>query len=348
MRSLSCLLKPGTVLPAAIVCACAAALPAQQQPRSPETPPAEGASNPAGAQQRPADRQPQSNPRPDARPGARGARTPPPADQGDHGDQRPILGVMLEPSETTGVLVTAVMPEGPADQAGLREGDYILAVDDQRINSADELSDRISRKRLGDEIQLTVWRDGARQQLQAALSPLPEMQHNGARREQTNSPAGESTPWIGAWLGKAPEGDGVAVRGVYPSGPAARAGLYSGDTIVSIRDRSVTTPEEAIAAVRELAVNEPAEFKIRRDDEELTVTVQPDRRDTYDGGTVYPPTGDDDWADFDDRMEVPEHAMMLEQHRRLAEQHERIEQMIEELRDEVRQLRSELQQGRAN
>jgi predicted metalloprotease with PDZ domain len=255
---------------------------------------------------------------------------------------------MLEPSETTGVLVTAVMPDGPADQGGIREGDYILTLDDQRVNAPDELSDWISRKRLGEEIQITVWRDGARQQLQATLSPPPQMDGNGAAPERTDPPAGESTAWIGAWLGKAPEGDGVAVRGVYPSGPAARAGLYSGDTIVRIQDQSVATPEDAIQAVRELAVNEPAEFTIRRDEEELTVTIEPGKRDNYGGVTVYPPAGDDDWADFDERMEVPEHAMMLEQHRRLAEQHERIEQMLEELRDEVRQLRSELQQGRAN
>jgi S1-C subfamily serine protease len=255
---------------------------------------------------------------------------------------------MLEPSETTGVLVTAVMPEGPAGQAGIRVGDYILAVNDQRINSADELSDRINRQRLGDEIQVTVWRDGARQQLRATLSPLPEMRHHGGTPpEHSNAPARESAPWIGAWLGKSAEGDGVVVRGVYPSGPAARAGLYSGDRIVKVGKQTVATPEDAIAAVQELPMNEPAEFTIRRDDEELTVSIEPGARNSYEGVTVYPPAGDDDWADFDERMEVPEHAMMLEQHRRLAEQHERIEQMLEELRDEVRQLRSELQQGRA-
>ena len=68
------------------------------------------------------------------------------------------------------------------------------------------------------------------------------------------------------------------MRGVYPSGPAARAGLYSGDTIVRIQDQPVATPEDAIRAVRELAVNEPAEFTIRRDDEELTITLVPGER----------------------------------------------------------------------
>ena len=80
--------------------------------------------------------------------------------------------------------LTATVPGSPADQAGIQDGDYILIIDDQRVNSPDELSDRISRQRLGDQVQITVWRDGARQQLQATLAPPPEENGNGAPPER--------------------------------------------------------------------------------------------------------------------------------------------------------------------
>jgi predicted metalloprotease with PDZ domain len=331
------------VLPAVLVSACAGGLLAQQPPERPN----------AARQNAPPDAQPRTNQqRP---PTSRNAPPPAGTDRAesarDDMQDKPILGVMLEPSPTTGVLVTAVMPDGPADTAGVREGDYVLSIDGRQVNSPDALSQQISDKKPGDQIQVTVWRDGGRQELKATLAAMPEMDDNGempgrSRRNRPGELEDEHSAWIGAWLGKAPEGEGVVVRGVYPSGPAARAGLYSGDVIVKINDQSISTPEEAAQAIRSLTVTEPAEITLRREDEEVTATLQPGDRQNFAGADIYPPSGDDDGADFDERMDIPEHAMMLEQHRRLAEQHERIEQMIQELTDEVRQLRAELQQSR--
>jgi predicted metalloprotease with PDZ domain len=331
------------VLPAVLVSVCAGGLLAQQTPERPN----------AARQNAPPDAQSRTNQqRP---PTSRNA--PPPADTDqaqsarDDMQDKPILGVMLEPSPTTGVLVTAVMPDGPADAAGIREGDYILSIDGQRVNSPDMLSQRISDKKLGDQLQVTIWRDGGRQELNATLAAMPDMDNpgdmpGGSRRNRPRELDDQNAAWIGAWLGKAREGEGVVVRGVYPSGPAARAGLYSGDVIVKINDQSISTPEQAADAIRGLTVTEPAEITVRREDEEITVTLQPGDRQNFAGADIYPPVGDDDGADFDERMDIPDHAMMLEQHRRFAEQHERIEQMIQELTDEVRQLRAELQQTR--
>jgi predicted metalloprotease with PDZ domain len=332
-----------SMLPAVLVSACTGGLLAQQAPERPD----------AARQNAPASSEPRANQqRP---PTSRNA--PPPADRAESARERmqdkPILGVMLEPSPTTGVLVTAVMPDGPADAAGIREGDYILSLDGQRISSPDVLSQQISNKDLGDQIQVTVWRDGGRQELNATLAAMPEMDNDGdmpggSRRDRPGELDDEHSAWIGAWLGKAQEGEGVVVRGIYPSGPAARADLYSGDVIVKINDQSISTPEEAAEAIRGLTVTEPAEITVRREDEEIRVTLQPGDRQNFAGADIYPPSGDDDGAYFDERMDIPEHAMMLEQHRRLAEQHERIEQMIQELTDEVRQLRAELQSRRQN
>lgn len=337
----------GIWLPAVLVGA-GAGLVAQQQPH-PQT----GSPPQAAAANRPPENHSQTPAPPNATAPNTTApnATVPDAPATRSSANRPILGVMLERSRTSGVLVTAVLPDGPADVAGIQEGDYILAIDDQRVNAPEALSDLIASAKIGDGIRVTVWRDGGQQELKATLSNPPGFGpsgHGEGRHDRPQSSAQDShSPWIGAWLTKPREGSGAAISGIYPSGPAARAGLYSGDVIVKIEQQAVSTPAEAAEAIRKLSLDQPVEMTVRREGEELTVSLQPLDRQRFGGIDIAPPSGDDDFADFDERLDVPEHAMMLEQHRRLAEQHERIEHMIQTLTDEVRQLRAEVKSARA-
>ena len=81
-----------------------------------------------------------------------------------------------------GVLVTGVLPNSPAEQAGLRsgtqdnmaQGDIITAINDQLVRSTDELVGFLEMKtRVGDKVLLTVRRDGAEQQIPVTLGQRP-------------------------------------------------------------------------------------------------------------------------------------------------------------------------------
>jgi putative serine protease PepD len=63
----------------------------------------------------------------------------------------------------------AVASGGPADKAGIEAGDVIVAVDDERITTADELIVAIRRHRPGDRIQLTFLRSGHRHTVSVTL-----------------------------------------------------------------------------------------------------------------------------------------------------------------------------------
>ncbi|MFI7272506.1 trypsin-like peptidase domain-containing protein [Streptomyces sp. NPDC049879] len=88
----------------------------------------------------------------------------------------PVIGVTLDTgylgdgarvgSSTGG---TAVEPGSPADAAGIRDGDVVTAVDGARVRSADELIVRIRSHRPGDELTLTVERDGDEVTLEVTL-----------------------------------------------------------------------------------------------------------------------------------------------------------------------------------
>ena len=59
-----------------------------------------------------------------------------------------------------GVLVNKVVPDGPADKAGLKSGDIITAVDGRSIKDGDDLVDEIASRRPGSSIRLGYVRDG--------------------------------------------------------------------------------------------------------------------------------------------------------------------------------------------
>jgi YidC/Oxa1 family membrane protein insertase len=72
-----------------------------------------------------------------------------------------------------GAVVNVVGPGTPADAAGLRAGDVILEVADEKIESAAALVEVLSRTRPGQKIGLAITRDGQRQTLTADLTRPP-------------------------------------------------------------------------------------------------------------------------------------------------------------------------------
>ncbi|MEM9201385.1 MAG: S1C family serine protease [Actinomycetota bacterium] len=68
------------------------------------------------------------------------------------------LGVTVSSSESGGVVVTGISPDGPAARAGLTQGDVLLAIDDVDINSAASLVSRLRHYRPDDTVSVLVAR----------------------------------------------------------------------------------------------------------------------------------------------------------------------------------------------
>ena len=105
--------------------------------------------------------------------------------QDDGTVSRGFLGVTLQPvsediadavglDDTSGALVAQAQPDGPAAQAGVEDGDVIVAVNGEAVSDSRELARTIAELDPGDSAALTVFRDGERQEISVELGELPD------------------------------------------------------------------------------------------------------------------------------------------------------------------------------
>jgi serine protease DegS len=70
--------------------------------------------------------------------------------------------------------VTGVFPRGPAQQAGIREGDIVLSVNQVAADNASTITEIIAGSQQGQEIQLEVMRERQRFRATAIAGDLPD------------------------------------------------------------------------------------------------------------------------------------------------------------------------------
>jgi Do/DeqQ family serine protease len=112
----------------------------------------------------------------------------------DNGNvRRGRLGVAVQPltsdlasslglKETRGVIVRQVEKGSPAESAGIREGDVILAFNSTPVNDTNSLRNQVAGTQPGTEVTLTIFRDGREQQARATLGefvPPAATDHGG-------------------------------------------------------------------------------------------------------------------------------------------------------------------------
>ncbi len=247
------------------------------------------------------------------------------------------LGAQLQAQGNQGLQVSGLEENSIAARAGLQQNDRILSVDGRSFTSGRQL-DAYLASQGGRRVPLVIDRNGQRLTILVTPAPLTG-----------------DTAWLGVFL---EEGEatvkGARITHVYPSGPAARAGLQAGDIITQIDNQKIESPADVITLVQESEPLAEMQFLVLRNDQEMKFPVALGSRGHFlppSSPNGYSPPGNgnegaagyehsaDDPDDFED---IPPHAMQLERDRRVAEQHQRIETELRALREEIRQLREEL------
>lgn len=172
---------------------------------------------------------------------------------------RPYIGVRIA-ADDAGVRIVNVVPDSPADQAGLQRGDVITEFNGQPA-TVNALTEAVANANVGDTLELTVQRGSETLTVSVTLTELPLQPAMGQR------------PYIGVRLDDS--ADGVVIREVAADSPAEAAGLQVGDVIVAVDGTPVTGARETVAALRTMTVDQPIELTISRDGEEQQITITP-------------------------------------------------------------------------
>ena len=84
-----------------------------------------------------------------------------------------VLAQSLGAKSTEGALVASVSAGGPAERAGLQQGDVILTYDGTKVNDLHHLQRLIAESEIGKTIALTILRNGRSSQVQAKVEEMP-------------------------------------------------------------------------------------------------------------------------------------------------------------------------------
>jgi len=163
--------------------------------------------------------------------------------------------------DTLGLLITSIVRGGPAEKAGLEEGNRIAAINgvSLRANAADiedyesagTLSRRLVRElekaKPGDEVELRVYREGRTQNVKVRTVSSDSLFKRASTFRRVSREEMDERPALGIGLGSSGSRRdtlGVLVMSVQDSSPAARAGLEEGNRIATINGVNLRVAHE--------------------------------------------------------------------------------------------------------
>jgi len=171
--------------------------------------------------------------------------------------------------ETTGAMVSQVVPESAADKAGIEAGDIIRKVDGEAIENANALRNTIGLKRSGATVTLEILRDGKKRTIKAELGEQARTAQLDAQEIHPGLQGAEFEtldPATPDYEGQS----GVLITSVAPGSPAAQRGLRTGDLITGVNREKVSN----LADLQEHAQGRSLLLNIRRGNANLLLPIR--------------------------------------------------------------------------
>jgi serine protease Do len=223
-----------------------------------------------------------------------------------------ISGISLTPDlaqamglkpDQRGALVQEVTPNSPAEQAGLRPSDRAVTIDGQSANVGGDvivglngevvqkMDDLIAllfeRTRVGQNVTLTVLRDGKEISVQVTLAARPAASSqpaasNAPAQPQTNQVwlgilGVPVTPEIASAMNLPADQQGVLVEQVEPGSPAEKAGLQAGSKQLDLNGQSITVGGDIIIGLNGKSISRVSDLRSLlsqyQSGQEVTLTI---------------------------------------------------------------------------
>jgi serine protease Do len=179
-----------------------------------------------------------------------------------------------------GVIVESVNSGGPADKAGIKADDVIVALNGKPVKDGDDLVERVSGTPIGESMAVTVDRDGKRVDTKVTIGDRDEQRAASAdpryqRREEATEP--EKAEPTGAKFGlrirPANETErenagidkgGVVITTVDPGSFADDIGLQERDIIIAVNRTPVASIDDIRVLQAKLKTGDAVAFRVMR------------------------------------------------------------------------------------
>lgn len=191
--------------------------------------------------------------------------------------RRPMLGIQMKSGidetdaralglpKPEGVWIQDVNPGSPAEAAGIKAGDVVLAVNGKKVDAANEIQLLIAELKPGDIVILTIFRDGKTITKKVKLGELSQkdIASSDQNIEQESPQPDDSGRVSVAKLGitvqpldektmkDAGTDHGILVASVVPGGPASERTLLKNDIITEVDHQKVTSPQDFVNILKD-------------------------------------------------------------------------------------------------
>jgi serine protease Do len=207
-----------------------------------------------------------------------------------------VLGVITEKKEAAGATIKTVAPKSAAEKAGLKSGDVITKINDEKISEPADLFETISNLKPGEKVTITYLRNKKQSTTTATLGkrdaadmgklnmippgsgdnifsfpPRQRGQGFGELFENFNNDS--KGPKLGLYVQNAEKEEGATVLEVRPGSIAEKAGFKVADIITELAGTPVKNARDVTAAYRQNSNKEAITATIKRDGKTKTLEI---------------------------------------------------------------------------
>jgi serine protease Do len=182
----------------------------------------------------------------------------------------PGMGQYFELDDDRGVVIMEVVPDSPAEKAGIKADDVVVELEGQLVEGVNDFRNRVAMYKPGSRVDLMVVRDGKRKKLSAVLAKQPGDgfamgTSNKAVQETLGMSLQTLTEEYASRLGYE-DLKGVVVTDVRPGSLAAEAELQAGTLIMEVNRKPVRNVREFNEAIEKAQNDGRVLLRVRDED----------------------------------------------------------------------------------
>ena len=183
---------------------------------------------------------------------------------------KPFLGIYPDNTDDgVGVLVSGVVSDAGAKEAGIQKGDIIKSLDGNATNGTHGLRATLLKLTPNSTVMAVVVRDGQTLQIPVTLG---EKEYN---RHVWNEERDPCEVFIGVYVGgRASSGEGVQITGIIGNTPASTYGVESGDVILAMDGVKVNNNKELLIERDKHDAGDPFVLSVLRNDQTMDINAR--------------------------------------------------------------------------